>query len=222
MKTLRIEFATLRNENQAACGHRRLDSRPRAPRLPKQKPRLRGQFKKDRPPPLQSRGPGHSEAASPFPQHPYARSVFSIMNLTFSSVSSVIRTVGWLAYGIAPDCSRGLGGRFCCSRPCACACACACAYAATGSRSARSRRFRRDTLRAPPAARRPGCSDVFYPQPTSKGTRFNHLEGDLVKHAHALDSTETLLEIHMRSACSCKQRYMYKDVHCSTITKNDK
>jgi hypothetical protein len=30
-----------------------------------------------------------------------ARSVFSIMNLTFSSVSSVIRTVGWLAYGIA-------------------------------------------------------------------------------------------------------------------------
>lgn len=35
MKTLRIEFATLRNENQAACGHRSLDrpgSRPTAPK----------------------------------------------------------------------------------------------------------------------------------------------------------------------------------------------
>lgn len=31
----------------------------------------------------------------------HARSVFSMMNLTFSSVSSVMRTVGWLAYGMA-------------------------------------------------------------------------------------------------------------------------
>jgi hypothetical protein len=41
------------------------------------------------------------------PQPPYARSVFSMINLTFSSVSSVIRTVGWLAYGITPP-ARGL------------------------------------------------------------------------------------------------------------------
>lgn len=30
----------------------------------------------------------------------HAKSVFSMTNLTFSSVSSVIFTVGWLAYGI--------------------------------------------------------------------------------------------------------------------------
>lgn len=48
--------------------------------------------------PQGARGPDRPPASSP---PPYARSVFSIMNLTFSSVSSVIRTVGWLAYGIA-------------------------------------------------------------------------------------------------------------------------
>lgn len=47
-----------------------------------------------------AQGPGRP----PLPSQPYARSVFSIMNLTFSSVSSVIRTVGWLAYGIATRC----------------------------------------------------------------------------------------------------------------------
>lgn len=47
-----------------------------------------------------ARGPGRP----PLPSPPYARSVFSIMNLTFSSVSSVIRTVGWLAYGITTGC----------------------------------------------------------------------------------------------------------------------
>ena len=31
-----------------------------------------------------------------------------MMNLTFSSVSSVIRTVGWLAYGIAPNRAEGV------------------------------------------------------------------------------------------------------------------
>lgn len=53
--------------------------------------------------------PGPPAAASPpgppAPARPrggaHARSVFSMMNLTFSSVSSVMRTVGWLAYGMA-------------------------------------------------------------------------------------------------------------------------
>ena len=35
MKTLRIEFATLRNENQAACGHRSLDGPGPRPAVPK-------------------------------------------------------------------------------------------------------------------------------------------------------------------------------------------
>lgn len=41
----------------------------------------------------------------------HARSVFSMMNLTFSSVSSVMRTVGWLAYGMAAPDGALLGRR---------------------------------------------------------------------------------------------------------------
>lgn len=46
--------------------------------------------------------PGPARSAPPRPcGGAHARSVFSMMNLTFSSVSSVMRTVGWLAYGMA-------------------------------------------------------------------------------------------------------------------------
>lgn len=45
------------------------------------------------------------------PAAAHARSVFSMMNLTFSSVSSVMRTVGWLAYGMAAPDGALLGRR---------------------------------------------------------------------------------------------------------------
>lgn len=51
--------------------------------------RPRNRFTPGPPAPPRPRGAAH------------ARSVFSMMNLTFSSVSSVMRTVGWLAYGMA-------------------------------------------------------------------------------------------------------------------------
>lgn len=88
--------------------------------------------------------PGPPAAASP-PGPPalarprggaHARSVFSMMNLTFSSVSSVMRTVGWLAYGMAAPPRSRFQPR---SRP-------------------RSRRPERPPGPSPPRSLRPRCA----------------------------------------------------------------
>ena len=76
---------------------------PRAHGSQSKKPRYPNAALGHDPHPARARAPPRSTAAGLFPQRPYARSVFSMMNLTFSSVSSVIRTVGWLAYGIVPN-----------------------------------------------------------------------------------------------------------------------
>lgn len=114
MNTLRMEFATLQEtppfsaRNHGLPQPRRPATRSALPGPPRLRPTQalpappppRGALplRPPTPPPSRLRGGPPRVAA-------HARSVFSMMNLTFSSVSSVMRTVGWLAYGMAaPRC----------------------------------------------------------------------------------------------------------------------
>lgn len=104
MNTLRMEFATLRERNTRvyARGTAELREAPAGPQGPAAGAEARALPR--RPCPRLPAGcPASPGAASSRARPPraHARSVFSMMNLTFSSVSSVMRTVGWLAYGMA-------------------------------------------------------------------------------------------------------------------------
>lgn len=104
MNTLRMEFATLRERNTRvyARGTAELREAPAGPQGPAAGAEARALPRRPCPriPAARPASPGAASSRAR-PPRAHARSVFSMMNLTFSSVSSVMRTVGWLAYGMA-------------------------------------------------------------------------------------------------------------------------
>lgn len=165
---------------------------------------------KTRPPPGPGANPPRSTVASLLPQGPYARSVFSMMNLTFSSVSSVIRTVGWLAYGIVPHGPPTPGVQL----------RCATAAAAAGSGSARpaplpQTRGHSATCRPEAAAARgpvlhPQLLEVHRVQPSGEA-------GTGKTRARPRLNDNTCRNSYCENGCSCKQSYTFGGVPCSTV-----
>lgn len=197
-----------------------MDAEAPRPRFPKRKPHYGDPAQKGPDPPGPGSSPARPTAAGLFPQRSYARSVFSMMNLTFSSVSSVIRTVGWLAYGIVPQDPPAPGFHL----------RCATASAAAGSGSARAAPFPPTsahiaTCRPEAAASEPTVYTYtcFLSAPGSTRGWGEGGGGGAVGIGKTCARPRLNNNIYSNSyyenGCSCRQRYTCGGVPCSTVTK---